>query len=59
MGRLDLLKKLYGKIVIQHGVWDEVVTEAQGRPGASGLETGVNEGWIKVEKMNTSETSTG
>jgi predicted nucleic acid-binding protein len=51
MGRLDLLKRLYSKIVIPQGVWDEVVTEAQGRPGASELETGVSEGWIKVEKV--------
>jgi hypothetical protein len=59
MGRLNLLKKFYGKIVIQHGAWNEVVTETQGRPGASELETGVSEGWIKAEKVNTSETSTG
>src|SRR5207245_1272525 len=51
MGRLDLLRKLYGKIVIPQGVWDEVVTEAQGRPGASELETGGSEGWIKAEKV--------
>ena len=52
MGRLDLLKKLYGKIVISQGVWDEVATEAQERPGASELETGASEGWIKVEKVS-------
>ena len=51
MGRLDLVKKLYGKIVIPQGVWDEVVTEAQGRAGANELERGVSEGWIKVEKV--------
>ena len=51
IGRLDLLKKLYGKILIPQGVWNEVVTEAQGRPGARELETGASEGWIKVEKV--------
>ena len=50
IGRLELLRKLYGKIVIPQGVWDEVVTEAQGRPGAGELERGVREGWIRVEK---------
>jgi predicted nucleic acid-binding protein len=59
MGRINLLKKLYGKIVIPQGAWNEVVTETQGRPGARELETGVNEGWIKAERVNTSETSTG
>ncbi len=51
IGRLDLLKKLYGKIMIPQGVWNEVVTKAQGRAGASELETGTREGWIKVERV--------
>jgi len=51
MGRLDLLKKLYGKIMIPQEVWNEVVTKAQGRAGASELETGTREGWIKVERV--------
>ncbi len=50
IGRLELLRKLYGKIVLPQGVWDEVVTQAQGRPGAGELERGVREGWIRVEK---------
>jgi predicted nucleic acid-binding protein len=51
IGRLDLLKKLFGKIMIPQGVWNEVVTEAHGRAGASELETGTREGWIKVERV--------
>ncbi len=51
IGRLDLLKKLHGKIMIPQGVWNEVVTKAQGRAGASELETGTREGWIKVERV--------
>ena len=48
IGRLGLLKRLYGTILIPNGVWDEVVTQAKGRPGASEVERGHAEGWIKT-----------
>ena len=47
-GKLDLLKKLYGTVLVPGGVWDEVVTRAQGRPGASELEKAREQGWVKT-----------
>lgn len=52
VGRLQLLRKVYGTILVPRGVWDEVVTEAEGRPGASEVERGVKEGWIKTERVS-------
>ncbi len=51
IARLDLLKKLYGKLIVPRAVWDEVVTNAQGRPGAGEVEKGVREGWINTMKV--------
>ena len=56
IGRLQLLKKLYGTILIPKGVWDEVVTEARGRPGGSEVERGVEEGWIRTRRVSVSKT---
>lgn len=53
-GRLQLLRKLYGTVLIPRGVWNEVVTEAHGRPGASELEKGRSEAWIRLEKVSVS-----
>lgn len=50
IAQLELLKKLYGRLVMPQAVWDEVVTNAQGRPGAGEVEKGVREGWIKTVK---------
>ncbi len=51
-GRLELLRRVYGTIVVPAGVWEEVVTQAQGRPGSSEVEKGQQQGWIKVEKVS-------
>jgi predicted nucleic acid-binding protein len=51
IGKLEILKKLYGTILIPNGVWDEVVTQAKGRPGASEVESGHAEGWIKTARV--------
>lgn len=51
INRLDLLRKLYTRVLLPQGVWDEVVTEARGRPGASEVENGAREGWIRTEKI--------
>ncbi len=50
-GNLSLLRKLYGKLLIPQGVWDEVVTQAHGRPGASEATRGAEQGWIKTERV--------
>jgi len=52
IGKLQLLKRVYGTILIPKGVWDEVVTRAQGRPGASEVERGLKEGWIKTTRVS-------
>ena len=52
IGQLQLLKKVYGTILIPRGVWDEVVTQAEGRPGASEVERGMGEGWIKTATVS-------
>lgn len=52
VGRLELLKTLYGQLLIPQGVFDEVVTEAAGRPGAVEVRKAANEGWIRVEVVS-------
>jgi len=49
VGRLELLRELYGQLMIPQGVFHEVVTNATGRPGAIEVRKGVDEGWIRVE----------
>jgi predicted nucleic acid-binding protein len=56
IGKLGLLKRLYGTILIPNGVWDEVVTQAKGRPGASEVEHGHAEGWIRTVKVVVPKT---
>jgi hypothetical protein len=36
IGRLGLLRELYGKLIVPAAVWREVVEEGKGRPGISG-----------------------
>lgn len=55
-GRLNLLKKLYDTVLVPKAVWNEVVTEAHGRPGASEVEKGLEEGWIKTRKVRVSKS---
>jgi len=38
-GQLDLLRQLYGELVIPESVWREVVLEGAGQPGAKEVET--------------------
>jgi predicted nucleic acid-binding protein len=47
IGRLELLKEFYGKILITPTVWDEVVVEGQGRAGAGEVNGANNAGWIE------------
>jgi predicted nucleic acid-binding protein len=34
IGELDLLRRLYGELLIPEAVWQEVVIEGAGQPGA-------------------------
>jgi predicted nucleic acid-binding protein len=48
IGRLELLKEFYGKILITPAVWKEVVVEGQSRAGAGEVNEANNAGWIEV-----------
>jgi uncharacterized protein len=49
IGRLDLLQKLHGQILIPPMVWKEVVEDGRGRVGEAQLRTALNENWIAIE----------
>ena len=44
VGKLDLLRQLYGELFIPEAVWHEVVIEGVGQPGADEVEAAI---WIK------------
>jgi len=48
IGRLDLLKKFHGKIIISPAVWKEVVEEGRSRPGAQEVKKARDNGWIDI-----------
>lgn len=50
IGKLDLLKELFGEILIPKMVWTEVVEKGKtlGRKDAYAVENAVVQGWIKV-----------
>lgn len=48
IGRLELLKDFYGKILITPAVWKEVVEEGKERPGASEVKEAQKSDWIEV-----------
>lgn len=43
VGQLDLLRQLYGQIVVPQAVYDEIVVRGAGLPGAAEVQSG---GWI-------------
>ncbi|MCK4761340.1 MAG: DUF3368 domain-containing protein [Candidatus Aminicenantes bacterium] len=45
IGELEILKKLYGKIVIPGAVYDEITVKGRGQPGDEEVRTS---GWIEV-----------
>jgi len=45
IGKLDLLHNLYGEIIIPEAVWNEVVIEGAGQPGADEVRSA---DWIKT-----------
>ncbi len=48
IGRLALLREMFGAIIIPPAVWQEVVIEGKGRAGAEEVRIGQNTGWIQV-----------
>jgi predicted nucleic acid-binding protein len=53
IGKIDLLKKLFGFVCITESTHREVIEEgrALGKAGVSTLEDAIEEGWIKVAKI--------
>ncbi len=53
VGKLRLLKDLFGKVEVSSSVYREVVKEAKalGKPGISTIEGAIEEGWIKVVEV--------
>ena len=46
IGKLDLLRQLYGELFIPEAVWHEVVIEGVGQPGADEVKAAT---WIKTQ----------
>jgi len=51
IGRLGLLRKLFKKIFIPSTVFEELVVQGRGKPGASEIEKACGH-WIKVEEIS-------
>jgi uncharacterized protein len=48
IGQFDLLRQLYASLIVPPAVWDEVVVQGQGQPGAQELTSAVADGWVAV-----------
>lgn len=48
IGKLDLLHQLYGELIIPQAVWQEVVLDGVGRPGAEQVKTS---DWFQVRSI--------
>lgn len=46
---MDLLRELYGQLLVPPAVWQEVVVSGQGQPGAAELRRAVQDAWICIE----------
>jgi predicted nucleic acid-binding protein len=52
IGKLDLLRELYGKLFIPDGVWNEIVVEGTGQPGADEVKEAV---WIERREVKNKQ----
>ena len=52
IGRLELLRVFYGRIVIPPAVWEEVVEQGRERAGAAEVEQGKHAGWIGIQSAS-------
>lgn len=52
IGKLNLLRQLYGGLTIPNAVWQEVVFEGAGQPGADEVEAAT---WIKSQAVTNRE----
>lgn len=49
---IDVLKKLFGKIIIPQAVYKEVVIDGKQRKGVKEIETAIRDGWIEIRTVN-------
>ena len=49
IGQLDLLRQLYGQIIIPAAVWDEIVIKGAGQPGAMEIQSAA---WIHRQEVS-------
>ncbi len=54
-GRLDLLKELFGEVIIPHEVKLEVIDRGKGMADAFLIESEVENGWIVIDKSNNTK----
>ncbi len=54
INKLDLLKELYGQLVIPQAVWNEVVVNGAGEPGAQEVESA---DWIECKNVKNERNS--
>ena len=57
VGQIQLLKKLFGSVLIPTSVYRETVQEAKAmrKPGVSTIEKAINDGWMQVIDISASE----
>jgi len=48
IGKLDLLRQLYGELFIPEAVWYEVAIKGAGQPGANEIKAAA---WFKVQSV--------
>jgi predicted nucleic acid-binding protein len=51
IGRFDLLRSLYGELVIGSGVYFEVVDRGWGFPGSAETQEAIKDNWLKVRSV--------
>jgi predicted nucleic acid-binding protein len=52
IGLLDLLRKLYGELIVPEAVWHEVVVQGAGQIGAQEIETA---SWVEMQLVSNRE----
>jgi len=57
VGQLQLLRQLFGSVLIPSSVYRETVAEAKAlrKPGISTIQKAIDEGWIQIIDMSTPE----
>lgn len=60
-GKLNLLRELFGKVLIEEEVKRETIDRGkeEGAPDALVIEDALKEGWIEVDKINEEKSFTG